>query len=207
MASVRLTKSLKEEIIKGLLAHKYLKSVEALCEKQKDFAHKVYNDVYSKAQREQMNKLPNGWLPTKLYVRVQFGASCNYAQLTFAGDKGLYDFRKYFYVKAPKNIELVIPYRDINSCSKRYENTDKLAEEYQTLKDEHDDLLNKVHEDERKAAGTIGSITTLKALLKAWPEIKPFVPDYALRAQKDNLPALPVKQLNKTFDLPVEEVA
>lgn len=67
-----------------------------------------------------------------------------------------------------------------------------------------DKIENDVKEAVKAAWSPIFSVTTTGALIKAWPEIEPFIPE----TNKDrSLPAINKDELNTMFELPKEENA
>lgn len=53
------------------------------------------------------------------------------------------------------------------------------------------------------AEAALNSCTTVKKLIEVWPEVEPFVKDFATTSQSRAL-ALPIKELNKSLGLPPE---
>lgn len=207
MASQRLTLDIRERVGHKVLCHRYGADVEALVRDRAAFAEDVYNDVYRKADRERMAALPDGWLPTSSVATAKFGEhGSGYAQLDFDGgfNGPLLGFR----AQAPKphrHIAFRILAKHINGCWKAYAPDHKLSLRHQELYERKATLEQTVKQAERQIEAALQSVTTVAALVKAWPEMEPFV--RPLISEPSQLPSIPVSKLNEMFKLPVAEAA
>lgn len=206
--SVRLTNALREEIQQKLINHKFTKPLGKLADRRQRFAHKIYNDVYSKAQRDLMEKCPKDWLNTSSSISIAFGGCSNVRHLAFNGDQYRYSCHSEIRVKAERreSIEKIVPEgSSYHRCLKRYEHGSKFYDEFHEIENAETDLHEQVHKAMAQSKAALWSVNTLKQLLELWPEIESFVPEYALRqdtsSTKKNLPAIPVDDLNASFGL------
>ena len=201
--SVRLTNDLREKIQKKLLSHKFIKPLDRLADKKARFALKVYNDIYSKKERDLMQTVPADWLETSTSICVSFVS--DYMHLSFNGDYSRYNCHREIQVRGTRReyIRMIDPVRS-HGARKVYDNDHKLTHEHTDLQREEEDLHKEVHEAMAASNAALWSVNTLKQLLEVWPEVEEFVPEYALRQDpkgKVNLPALPIDDLNASFGL------
>lgn len=199
MASIRLTASIRESICMDLLIHRFREEVEDFIKRQEAFASRVYEDVYPRKVRDQMEALPEGWLPTGLCIGVQFGGGTGYTRLQFDG-RGNISGKVYVLVSSHKGPESRrFQSRNRSGCCKRYEPDHPLTKKYETLHAEAEDLVDRVNAAQRSASTALGSVTTIAALVNHWPEIEPFTRAHSLAGV--NLPALATQHLNEMFQL------
>lgn len=199
--STRLTKEIKESITKALIAHRFTAPVKKLYEDRAALAKAVYNDVYSRADREKMAALPDGWLPTVDQFHVYFGTSYTsvYANGHVYGDL----------------VNVASPDRDVpvfriqsrhkGGCLKKYDGAHKLTIEHERLQGSFADLVKEVDMAKRSAMAAMSSVGTIKRLIEVWPEVAPFAKKF--EGERPQLPALQTDKLNKILDLPVSEAA
>lgn len=198
--SQRLTTEIRNEIAKAALAHRFGDDVRKLTDKKAEFAASVYADIYSKANRQKMAELPDGWLFEAADIDIKFGVT--FTRLSFRG-----------HISAPlskatqyKRQDVVrIPAKDKSGCVKAYEATHKLSAEHDRIEAEERSLRVSYSEAAKQIEAALASVSTIKRLVETWPEIAPFAARF--NDAKVNLPALPTEQLNKIFDLPVAEAA
>lgn len=204
--SRRLTHDIRENIATAALRHRFIKEIEALAADRAALASDVYNDVYRKADREKIEALPAGWLPTVRYAAAKFGeAGCAYTQLQFDGSfYGKIQSLRIRNGTADRQDRRCL-YKHQNGCWKVYEANHKLAVRHGTLSDREASLLASIRTAERQIEASLNSVSTVGALVKAWPEIEPFVK--SLCPVTSRLPTLPTASLNEMLKLPVSEAA
>ena len=198
--STRLTISIREEITKAALAHRFAEDVKALIDAKAEFAASVHADQYSKADRQRMDELPEGWLENAECVGVKFGTDYNriyfngytYGQIAQATDYKRED-RKRLLAK------------HTHGCAKAYDAVHKLSSRHFELDGRERDLREAYKLAERQIKAALSEVTTIKRLIETWPEIAPFATKF--ENEKPTLPALPTQHLNKILDLPVAEAA
>lgn len=202
----KLTNNSREALINAVLRHRFETEVKELIAAKRDFAETVYNDVYTKAAREKMAALPDGWLPTSQSISIQFGDGSRYESMNFGG--GVYGILSRISSSAKPTDDRVfktVISRHAHGCAKVYAPDHKLSVRYSALKDREGDLKARVNAAESQAKAAINSVTTVGALVKSWPEIEPFT--RKLTGVVARLPAIPISELNKTFKLPAEKIA
>lgn len=201
--STRLTSSIREAIAKAVMKHRYEATVKALIEEKAAFGMMVYEDLYSKATREKMNALPEGWLSTSDNVAVTFGAT--YDRVYFNG----YTHGKILSVVSSedrrKGGSLRLWGKHEHGCAKVYEASHPLAEANFKLDAKERELKTQFDETRRQVDAALAAVTTVKKLIEVWPEIAPFCIEF--ENEKPHLPALPTSKLNAILDMPISEAA
>lgn len=195
-ASVRLTKADRRKIVRQMLAHRFETTVLALVEREVSLARQVRLDTLGEKNIALMESLPKGWLLERtsicvnaggrhlqLRTHVQSGASC--------GGWG---------VAVECGAPLRVPY-DLKWRS--YDADHPRAVELNAWAHDAETLTRQIREAGDKALAMLDSFVSIPKLLKAWPEIEPFI-DIAASEAKANLPTIPIQTLNAAFDLSVE---
>jgi Nucleotide modification associated domain 5 len=204
---MRLTTLIRENLADQVLRHRFADEAEKLVADRVKFATEVYEDIYRKPDRDKMMVLPDGWLPAGLLIAVQFGdLGSSYENVTFDGRlHGTINRIRKIPTKPAETIYRRILEKHRSGCAKKYADDHRLSLRYQALKVAARDLQTRIEAAEKQIEAALNSVTTLPALLKAWPEIEPFTKRYFVEPSK--LPALPVRTLNEMFKLPVGKAA
>jgi hypothetical protein len=199
--SARLTKEIREAITKDLIKHRFEDTVKDVYAQRAALADAVYRDIYTKAQREQIEALPEGMLPSVDDLSVNFGTS--YTNVYFSG---------YTYGDLTKVISADrtgcyrrVWYKHKSGSVKVYDATHKLAIEYDRLQGVKADLEKEIDAARRASMGAMASVGTVKRLIEAWPEIAPFAKRFD--AERPSLPMIQTDRLNDILGLPVSEAA
>lgn len=203
----KLTMMIREGLAKEALRHRFSDEVEAYVAERVAFAAEVYNDLYRKSEREKIDALPAGWLPEVNCISAQFGeAGSAYETVLFSG--GVYGtFSKFRKKSNERQVEITkrVLSKHTRNAVKVYPNDHRLSVRYRAIKASGKDLGERIDAAQRQIEAALHSVTTLPALLKAWPEIEPFTARYFSLPTK--LPAIPVSKLNEIFKLPVKTAA
>lgn len=200
----KLTNSTREEIIDSLMSYNLKSKVKELINKQWKFAFKIYDDLFTEAEQKLMKSLPEGWLRVDDDVPVQFGEGSNYyTRLSFNGcdlNNKLYKILRHGDEKLPDSIYKRLPAN--TSPLKVYDRRDPLSLEFDALKKEKDQIEDEYEELYQKAKGIVFQCSTANMLVKAWPEVKPFIPAELFEKGASSL-IIPRDELNRSFKLPV----
>lgn len=199
--AARLTKEIREAIAKDLIKHRFEDAVKSLYAKRAALADAVYRDLYTKAQRDQIDALPEGMLPTTDDISVNFGTA--YTRVYFSGHT-YGDLNKIVHADRASSYRRV-HYKHKDGSVKVYEATHKLAIEHERLSGVMSDLVKQIDEARRAAMVAMASVGSVKRLIEAWPEIEPFAKRFD--TERPQLPMTQTDQLNKILDLPVSEAA
>jgi len=198
--STRLTISIREEISKAALAHRFADDVKALIDAKAEFAAAVYADLYSKADRQRMDELPDGWLENAENIGVQFGGK--YTRIYFNGYTYGQIIKATDYKREDRRRILD---KHSRGAAKVYEPSHKLCIEHDKIDQRERGLREAYDTAERHLKSALAAVSTVKRLIETWPEIAPFATKF--ETEKPSLPALPTQHLNKILDLPVAEAA
>jgi len=200
----KLTNWMREAIVKAVVAHRFADAALEIVQKRAALAAKVYDDLYSEADRKKMAALPNGWLPEDYDIGVQFGAGRGYENLPFNGS--LYGKVSSVLPDPIDRVTRRMAYHHTRGCARVYEPDEAIVAEYNSIAAAAQSLSDEIETAQRQATAAVSSVSTIKRLIEVWPGIEPFAAKYEDEA-KPNLPALPTAQLNALFKLPVSEAA
>lgn len=212
--SNRLTNDMRGKIVNAVLEHKFNPQIIELANEYAGLANTVYLTAFKKSL-EQINSLPDGWLPTDTDIQIEFGAG-KMLRLQFNGCfthrygsrlvDGVYVHETDFHVFAtyPAAVVKRFPANKKSSCVASFEARDKLSITYGKLENRKYDLISGFEKARADTAATIGRFTTIDKLLEVWPEIEPFTKGVAAKP-KPQLPAVPVMKLNEMLGLPVDD--
>lgn len=203
--SIKLTKYMRDDIAKRLLSHKFTKDYLAIVEKRKAFAEELYNDIFSAEDRKKMYELPNGWLPEESSISFQIGGGSGYTNIRVNGS--FYSCELGNIMESIPPLFKRVPNKRRHGALKVYDTTSSFSIRYTKLENETQDLIKQVRDAQTKVESALASVTTIGKLIQVWPEIKPFTNKWINASAEYKLPAIPVQDLNETFELPVEENA
>lgn len=222
MAAARLTKNIREALLRQLITRAFRDRAQALVQRSSDFAVRVYEDAMA-PHLKAIRALPPGWLVSDDDVKVQFAGDM--ARLCFNGTLGSGSLDSEFRQAGAKEVDvpgsvkgsfnrpnMPFPKKYQGQCVKVYDATEPLAEEYTQLTREVEDLKAEVKAASRAATVAMESVTTVGKLIEVWPEVEEFARAYLHNGErKAVLPAIPRAELNAALGLPpgekVEEVA
>lgn len=174
--SIRLTNQVRDEILLKLLQHGFDAESKKIEKRRHELSVKVYNDVFSKKDRDLMDAIPAGWLPEVSEMKVQFGgASSGVCEREFEKP-----------VKMPHKH---VRYRSTNIL-KVYDDNHKFTQEHDSVTDDQKALKEKRNKAEAQAKAVLFSCNTTKALKDAWPAIVEIVEHYEPSADSENQTAL-----------------
>lgn len=210
MTAARLTRNIREALMKKLITRAFQERAQAMVERQCDFAHRVYQDAL-KPHLDRIAAIPEGWLPTDDDIKVSFGS--DYTQLDF-GNGLSYSIHhalrsagaKPRQTKAGNRLELPFPSKFRGQCAKVYDHAHPLTEEFNNLTVEQEQLVADIEKAQRVTKATLESVTTVKKLIDVWPEVEEFAKHYLDNGErKAVLPAIPRADLNAQLGLPPAE--
>lgn len=186
MGTARLSGYTRNAIKQALLDRAFGVREAELKEAREELGRAVYDVIYPATLRQQMQALPKGFLPEAEGIGVSFDGDFTFVE--WGGERRIANDHDHAAADmfGPRHV-----------LTKRFL---------------HLQELDKKLRADRKAAGqeawgVLGSCSTVAALLKRWPEVEPIVRQVLPSSAPPQLPALPLKQLNKTFGLPVAGAA
>lgn len=172
---MRLTNGHRDIIIERLCEQCFGKQERELHKAKKDFADKVYEDMYPVALRRLMEKLPKGYLPTTDSIYGSFGGQRHWLTMSK--------------VRRVANDRL----------DKHYTASEPLCAEFFELLHQEKNYQDERNTAIRQARAVLNSCTTLKKLIEVWPEVKPFVADFGKKPVTTKALTLSISELNKHF--------
>jgi len=183
---MKLTKEIKAKIAESILDHRFKPEEQKLKAELGTLAVALYNERYSKTDRDLMAKLPVGWLPECAEFRARLGGS-------------------YDEFKLPEKLK----FRH-NDVSHRYGHPLIVLEADHKLSILFANITNRERQvkESRKAAevdvwAILNSVGTVDKLRDRWPEaLKIIDPIIAAIPKPANLPAIPMPELNARLKLP-----
>lgn len=180
--STRITQELRNAIVMHLLNHRFAKDRKAIKDRDNIFAAGVYTAAYSAKIRKQMDDLPDGWLGVASQLRFTIGNTS--------------------YAVGLANVVRILAVDQHGSVAK-FKADSQVAVKWKQLTEDRQALSARERECRDEARATIGQFSTTTALVKAWPEIEPFLAKVGASTKTKNLPARIPADLNKKLDLPV----
>lgn len=180
---MKLSNDIRGTILDRALKHGFEKNRELLKRAEKAFGEMAYNDIYSKKVRDLMQALPTGYLPETSNLLCRFGST-----------EGRLSFEKEKRVPAKHD--------RYSAVAKIFPGDHKLTQQYLDLSKQQKELNAQYKETREQIKAILYSVTTLKRLQEVWPECEPFIKDMLI-TKKPALPAVPVKEVNKSLGLPV----
>lgn len=188
---MKLTNNLRDTIIAEVVEVTTSKTRDTLEKRSQALALQLYNHLYSKTLRDQMNKLPRGYMPEDRCLRFNLGGMN--IQINTATP-----VRVPYAPEAPENA--LASHR--NGCQ-RLGNiaNEELQQKYLTLhadKQAHTENVQKVR---AQTKALLYSLHTYPQLEKTWPEGKKFYGKYAPKNGDSQLPAVLIADLNKTLGI------
>lgn len=178
-----------------ILHHRFTDDRKALREREYELAGLCYVATYSATTQRRMYTLPKGWLAERDDIGVAYGNDGNVCYLNFGPDESGHVQRKRFLDRSGRVAVKLDPFDDPLLTD--------LLEQYHRDMDTHQDRYTQARRDVVRA---LEQANTVKQLVTAWPEVKPFV-DQLSPSATTNLPAIPVKELNRALGLPVGATA
>ena len=186
----RLTKSLREAMVKTMLNHAFNAKQEA-AEKNKGLAgEKVYQDVYGK-HLIAMESLPKGFLEKSSVFYISISGRSHCVRLSESR---------------------LVGYKHDNSYykAKLYVGDEAIAKEYQDAVEVCNDLDTQRRQMALEITPVLESVQTFKKLWEVWPESKSLLEKFEQKPAIAILPAVQVAKLNTALGLPasteIEEI-
>lgn len=179
MASTRLSFSTRSSIRIAALNHGFKDAEQRVRNEEGKLFEAVRASVLGKRACEQIDAMPEGWLPLVNGLCVEAEDGNRYLNLTASHPLPLPANVK-TYIKAES-----LPVRLRNRVWAHFRNRADLKKDREYLDKDLRIALN--------------SFSTLESLLKRWPEMAPFTRGISPAAE--NLPALPREQINKALGI------
>lgn len=180
--SIRITEDMRRALLQRLIDHRFGRESKALKRTEHDLAVAFYKAIYDAPTRKAMDALQEGWLPTTHRIRFKLHgrggnelSAMSPVRITFL-DQGMY-----------------------LHISKRAEGA--LRERLEQLRTQQSDLSKRQRELSDKTRTALAGFTTISRLVKAWPEVKPFVTQLGFDDPAKALPAVIPQGLNESLGI------
>jgi hypothetical protein len=212
--NVRLLKYHREQIARKVLNYKFQNStnqLQSLETEHRNLAQAVYEATFSKKERELMDSLPQGWMFEDADIKAKFGGEV--VSLYFSGYLGglrgsAYNELGQMGYKRPDDVQRRMPYHNHYGIQKVFAHDDPLTVRFNSLSRRFQTMIEEARKSSRMLNATLAASYTSNALIKAWPEVAPFVKQVCGSPSAPSTAlVVPVTQLNETFGLPVPESA
>jgi len=217
MASARLTRHIRESLLKKLITRAFQERAQDLVDRSAALAVEFYEDALA-GDLEAIRALPRGWLPTDDDIKVYVAGDME--RLCFNGSMGngclTPTLRQCGAKEASPELatntgsfrrpELPFPAKVRGQCVKQYEAGHPMEKRLTDLKGEASDFETEVTRATKTAEAAMNSVTTVKKLIEVWPEVEEFARPYLVNGeQRAILPAIPRAELNAKLGLPPHE--
>lgn len=171
LKTLRLTNQVRDEILKRIVDDQLRKQADKIAERRFSLSTKVYNDIYSKAMRDKMEELDNGWLPETTEFVVQFGGTSSGACRRMLREK-----KRFLH----KHVD------SYNRTIKVYEDEHRFTKEHDEITREEDKLAEQFSKAKMQAKAVVYSCNTTKTLKEVWPEIADIVSEFEPKGDEEN---------------------
>ena len=205
MATTRLTNSLRDDITKALMKNKYEATMVEFIAEGKALAARLYDVAYPKAVQRKMKVMPKGFFNTD--SDIYWNCAGQRHRVPHNG----YDYNLMSQIVTQANKPDQIERWRAYTTNDLYVLTtgSEEAEALQAFALKSERLVEETQQTKQKTRAALGSVTTIAKLIKIWPEVKPFIPDWALETgvRKPNyaVPSIRAADLNQMLNLPVEQ--
>jgi Nucleotide modification associated domain 5 len=186
MASIKLTRALKDAIRTEIKSDTYKKRYEANTAREEEWRTRTLLRFYPQTLRDTIRKLEPTW----------FDTACSMHLNIIGGD-----YLNLYFDTMP------IPY--YLNRTQQLEARDPLAEEYTLIKDDRKDIIDEESRADREINAILDSVSSDKQLKAIWPEVSSVI-DKCIGLKVSNKTGLPVvltDHLTTKFGLPREEAA
>lgn len=208
---MRLNQKNRRQILVSVLEHKYKSKVKNLEIKSAKISKKVYESFFDKDKEKIFSKMPEEWKCKTNGLHVILTNGFN-SFVDFSGKVkvkfvtvGRSNWNStYHNLSKVEQVWWEVPKGFDTFNSKRFKISEELSEELLKLEQEVDTLNEEVRAAANKLKATLESMTSVKMLLQAWPEMKPFTDELVVVTKsKATVPAIARSELNTLFGLPV----
>jgi hypothetical protein len=180
--SIRITENMRIAITQRLLDHRFDKEHKALKQRENDLALKFYRAIYSAPARKAMEAVPPGWMPTTHRIRISVNGNYSVLHTADAVPVPFTDQQQIHPINKIKGGEALAEALDAHlRAAAGYERERKAVRD--------------------KTNGALAGFGTIASLLKAWPEVKPFVDQLGFNESAKSLPAAIPADLNTSLGL------
>lgn len=182
----KITSVMRLTIARKLLSHRFEADDAASRKRENELAMRVHRLRYDAPTRRRMDAVPDGWLPTESRFLIEIPGR---------SDK--------LYLIDPVRVQFVDMGRYFNLGKVKSAAAQALAVDIAHHLDAKESLARAKRALSEKTDSTLRGFATIERLVKAWPEVKPFIDQLGYDVAKKSLPAVIPTGLNADLGLPV----
>lgn len=185
MASIKLTRALKDAIRTEIKSDTYKKRYEANTAREEEWRNRVSFHFYPQEMRDHVASLPDNYFNDTTRIMVSLPTD-------------------FLHIEIPR---MNLPY--FLASAQQLEARHPLAEEYTLIKDERQDIIDEEKRANMEINAILDSVSSDKQLKATWPEVSSVI-DKCIGLKVSNKTGLPVvltDHLTTKFGLPREEAA
>lgn len=198
----RLTNAIRDAIKEKLLVRAFTDKVKDQIDREVVFVNNVYTLVFGDVL-EAVYALPANWFDHSTYFSTEIAGQ--HVQLYFGSGFGQSRIAGLGFAQAASKR---VPYQSAWRCAGSFPASSKVDKDYTALKTAHDDLEREIRVAAGNARAVLSSVSSVKSLIKVWPEIEIFAKPYLQEAaQQAALPVVQFDALNQVLGLPPETKA
>ena len=186
----------RENIVRGLIKHKFGPMEAALVDEYKVIAQGIIDCLVTLPLPD---STPEGWFARRDSFSISGPDRSGFMRYSYMHGKMVYSVKNgsYWNYVLERSIPVAYNHADgyihLPAGCEFIDMLEGLGQKCRAFLEEKENAL-------AIAKRTIAKFSTAKSLIKAWPEIEPFVPVSATGSSM--LPAIPVAEMNKLFKLP-----
>lgn len=181
----RLTKQLRETMLKTVLDHAFTPKQEAANRELISAGEKVYTDIYG-AHLIAMESLPKWFMSRASGIYIAIGGQKHKVDLSEIRLIGRYHADRY------------------NEGAKLYVGDEPVAQEFMKAVEAVSNIQSQRSSMEREVRAVLESVHTFKKLWEVWPECKSLLEKFEDKPTIAILPAVQVDRLNSALGLPAK---
>jgi hypothetical protein len=200
----RLTNDIRKSIAEKAMHSAFSAQADALTDRRAAFGLQVYTVAFGRIEK-QLNDMPEGFFPTVNSIHARFQGQQD--TFTFNGrpqsmctvEAWVYPGREPVYRRVPYE-----RYARYNSCAEvemPFTDGHPLIAARETLNADCSKFKEELIKAYVKIEATLNSFNSIKALIKAWPEVEELLPPQP-KKEIANLPATIFTDLNTLIGLP-----
>lgn len=204
MATNRLTKAIRESILKDLLNYAFFEQAQAQIAAECELAHAIFDATFPDFD-EKRKGFKDCYFPRDNDFKVAMGGQVRSLYFDSGLDYQLpYDFRQSGVKKIDDDRERYMPYHAYSgSAIANYASDHELSKRLDELVMKRETLEEEMRKAKRTAEATLSSVNTIAKLIDVWPEARVFAERYKVDGErKAILPAIPRAELNHVLGLP-----
>jgi len=193
----RLTKGIREDMARKLVAHRYTDEAKELVRLNRTLAERAYNHCYTPEIVAAMETIEKAF-PKVFDNHTPFNVNAGGFTVILGG------FVRNRWVRVEQLTPT--PFRLASYKSHDISRDEKLTEEIKAFAIRRDAFNNVCETAYHEALSVLNTMTTGKKLAEAWPEAMPVIGDLIPEDQR-TLPVVQVSAINAKFGLPPEAKA